>query len=229
MSGTNWIDIIVLAIILIFAIKGLGSGLIREVFGIVGIVGGFVAAFKFKSEAGAWISANLYDLHKIGIMGGNGTETIVGFIAVLFGIWFIALIVGEFLAKLVGVSGLGLVDKLGGFFFGGAKIFLIFSIFAVFINSAAFLNEQAKPYFEKSAIYPYLLSSGTAVMGIKKEDIVKKIEEISDENRTDIVQESSEVNQNLDNFDSNSSDYYQNYGNIDENISIEGGENEQKN
>lgn len=194
MSAMNWLDIIVLGLVFIFGLKGLSSGLIREIFGIIGMIGGFVAAIRYKEEIGAWISKNIYDLGELGVMSASGTEAVVGFLAALFGIWFVALILGELLTKLLGLTGLSLIDRVGGFVFGGAKIFLIFAILAVFIRSSAFLNDQARPYFENSITYPYLVNVGTKIMGIKKDDIITKIEDITnkDSNKTTVIYETSE-------------------------------------
>ena len=214
MSGINWLDLIIIAFTLIFALKGLSSGLIREIFGIIGMIGGFIIAIKFKSEVGAWISSNIYDLNKLGLMDSNGTEIIVGFVAALFGIWFIALILGELLTKMLSLSGLGIVDRIGGFVFGGAKIFLIFAIIAVFIRSSAFLNKQARPFFENSFTYPYLIHTGAWMMGLKLNDIIPVIEDEKNKeaNQTNIIYEKSNFNENFINGESNETEK-QNYEN----------------
>lgn len=214
MSGINWLDLIIIAFTLIFALKGLSSGLIREIFGIIGMIGGFIIAIKFKSEVGAWISSNIYDLNKLGLMDSNGTEIIAGFVAALFGIWFIALILGELLTKMLSLSGLGIVDRIGGFVFGGAKIFLIFAIIAVFIRSSAFLNKQARPFFENSFTYPYLIHTGAWMMGLKLNDIIPVIEDEKNKeaNQTNIIYEKSNFNENFINGESNETEK-QNYEN----------------
>lgn len=214
MSGINWLDLIIIAFTLIFALKGLSSGLIREIFGIIGMIGGFIIAIKFKAEVGAWISTNIYDLNKLGLMDSNGTEIIAGFVAALFGIWFIALILGELLTKMLSLSGLGIVDRIGGFVFGGAKIFLIFAIIAVFIRSSAFLNKQARPFFENSFTYPYLIHTGAWMMGLKLNDIIPVIEDEKNQeaNQTNIIYEKSNFNENFINGESNETEK-QNYEN----------------
>jgi len=70
-------------------------------------------------------------------------------------------------------TGLGIIDKVGGFIFSAAKIFLIFAIVAVLIKSAAFLNTQTKPFFENSVTYPYLVKAGEFIMQIKDNENVK--------------------------------------------------------
>ena len=147
-------------------------------------------------------------------MDSNGTEIIVGFVAALFGIWFIALILGELLTKMLSLSGLGIVDRIGGFVFGGAKIFLIFAIIAVFIRSSAFLNKQARPFFENSFTYPYLIHTGAWMMGLKLNDIIPVIEDEKNQeaNQTNIIYEKSNFNENFINGEGNETEK-QNYEN----------------
>ncbi|NLK67015.1 MAG: CvpA family protein [Campylobacteraceae bacterium] len=193
MTGINWLDIVVLVLVLVFALKGLASGLIREIFGIIGMVGGFVCAMRYKEEAGAWISSNVYDLQSIGLMSGNGTEIIVGFLATLFGIWFVALVLGELITKMLSLSGLGIIDRVGGLIFGGAKIFLILAIIAVFIRSSALLNKQAKPYFDNSVTFPYLVNTGAFLMDLELKDLTSAPESAGtkESNETNIIYEKS--------------------------------------
>lgn len=226
MAEFNWLDIFILILILIFALKGLKSGIIRELFGTIGIIGGFIVAIRYKSEAGSWISKNVYDLNQINIMSGDGLETIVGFVATIFGIWILALILGEILSKLLELSGLGILDKLGGVIFGGTKIFLIFSILVTFIHSAVFLNSQIKPYFEKSITYPYLLKTGNYLMNFEKEKISLEISNKIDENKTNIVYEKSEEDADSNNSLMQIEQEAQDTNNL---IKNEGDQNESKN
>lgn len=164
---TNWFDIVTLGLIFLFGLRGLSNGIIKEIFGILGLIGGLMAAVKFKVEAGAWISANVYDLSKGSSISGGGTEMLAGFLAVLFGTWIVCLILGEILSKLMSLSGLGIIDRIGGVIFSTAKIFLIFAVVASMIKTSAFLNTQTKPLVEKSVVYPYLLAFGDKILQIK--------------------------------------------------------------
>ncbi|WP_297574971.1 CvpA family protein [uncultured Campylobacter sp.] len=177
--GANWLDIIVLALILIFGLKGLKSGMVREIFGIAGLIGGLYFAIRYKSGAGAWIDQNIYSLDRINIVGGDGTQVAVGFLALLFSIWIICLILGEILAKLFSLSGISFVDRIGGFLLSGSKIFLILSVFAALIKTSAFLNETTRPYFKDSLIFPYLLSTGQKIMDIDYTTIKESIENVN--------------------------------------------------
>lgn len=173
LENINWFDLITIVLIVLFGLRGFVNGIIREIFGILGLIGGLILAVNYRAEAGAWISANIYNLHGANAIGGDGTEILAGFLGVLFATWIVCLIAGEILAKLIKFTGLGIIDKVGGFIFSAAKIFLIFAIVAVLIKSAAFLNTQTKPFFENSVTYPYLVKAGEFIMQIKNNENVK--------------------------------------------------------
>jgi len=164
LNDMSYIDLVVGILILLFALKGLKSGIIREIFGIIGLIGGLWMAMKFREEAGAWITTNIYDFNKIGVASSAQTETIVGFLGVLFGVWIVCLIIGEIIARLLQLSGIGILDRLGGFVFGGAKVFLVFAALATLLNSMSVFTDKFNPYLEKSKLYPYLSEWGKKII-----------------------------------------------------------------
>lgn len=180
----NWFDVIILVLVLIFGLKGIKSGIIREIFGLFGIIGGVYFAIKYKNQAGLWINDNIYNLTKIGVIDAHGTQIIVGFLALLFGIWIISLILGEIISKLLRLSGLEIVDRIGGFVFGATKVFLIFSIFLVLIKSSVFLNDKINPYLKNSITTPFLMNFGRKIMQFDIKTVVRETNE-TDKNTTE--------------------------------------------
>ena len=165
MSSAQWFDALVIGLMVLFALKYLASGLIREVFGIGGIIGGIYIAAKYKMQAGEWITKNVYDLTQNGVIEAQGTQMLSGFIATLFCFWIVCLIVGEILSKLINLSGLGIINHLGGAIFGVAKIFLILSVITALTQSAILLNKQTHKYVENSLVFPYLVKFGSMIIG----------------------------------------------------------------
>ena len=51
MEISAWIDIAVVAFTLILGIKGIINGLIKELFGLIGLIGGLVIATRFSDVA----------------------------------------------------------------------------------------------------------------------------------------------------------------------------------
>ncbi len=155
----TWFDIIVIALTLLLGVKGIMNGFVKEVFGLVGLIGGVILASRYASDAGVIISENLYKLN-------DSSAFFFGFLATLLVFWVACLGLGKIVAKLLDASGLGLFDKILGFFVGSAKIFLVFAIFCAIISNITILSEKFEPYFEKSKVYPLLLASGKFIMNL---------------------------------------------------------------
>lgn len=153
-------DLGVAALVLILGIKGVINGLIKEVFGLVGLIGGIVVASRFAKEAGELVSEKVYKLD------GDSVLFFMGFLVLLIGFWLACLAIGAFLSKMVGLSGLGFLDKIGGFIIGSAKIFLAFSVLFAIISNMQTINSKIEPYFQGSKLYPMLLSSGKWIMNL---------------------------------------------------------------
>lgn len=165
MEQFAWFDLITLGLILILAIKGVINGFIKEVFGLVGIVGGIYLATRFASQAGVWINTNLFTF------GNESSMFLIGFLGVLIGFWIVALIVGVMFSKLVDLSGLGFVNRLLGFIVGGAKIFLIFSVIFVAISHVEFIQDNLNKYLKNSKMYPIFVKAGTYIIDIKPDSL----------------------------------------------------------
>ncbi len=165
MEQFAWIDIITIGLILILAIKGVINGLIKEVFGLVGIVGGIYFATRYANEAGVWINTNLFTF------GNESSMFLIGFLSVLIGFWLSAIILGALFSKLLRLSGLGFLDKLLGFLVGGAKIFIIFSIIFVAVSHVEFIQDKLNRYIKNSFMYPYLIKTGTYIVDIKSDKL----------------------------------------------------------
>jgi len=169
MENISIFDIISISLIFILGIKGVINGFIKELFGLIGIIGGIFVASRFAQEAGEMISANIYKLDS------SATLYLVGFIVVLVIFWILSLFVGHLLEGLIKMSGLGSIDKLAGFLVGSAKIFLVFSILAVTLSNIEFLKQRADEYMAKSFMYPIFVETGTYIMKMDSEKIANDI------------------------------------------------------
>lgn len=160
MEFVTLFDVVVVSLVLILGIKGVISGLIKEIFGLVGLIGGIVVASRFAAKAGQIISDKVYKLD------GDTVVFFAGFLSTLIVFWIVCLGIGAFLSKLVGLSGLGFLDKLGGFVVGSAKIFLVFAVLIVTVSNIQVLNNKIEPYFTGSKLYPVLLETGKWIMNV---------------------------------------------------------------
>lgn len=169
MDFITWFDIIIIAVVIILGIKGIINGLIKEVFGLIGIIGGVIIASRNANLVGDLISLYIYQL-------SDSAEFFFGFLLALLVFWFVCLMLGNLLSKMLKMSGLGFVDRLLGFFVGAAKIFLVLAILAAIVSKISILNQKISPFFEGSKVYPILLSAGQFIMAMDVSKVKDSVE-----------------------------------------------------
>ncbi|MCR4941549.1 MAG: CvpA family protein [Campylobacter sp.] len=214
MNSIVWFDVIIIGAILILGLKGLINGLIREIFGLIGLIGGLILASRLKDVGGDFIYANIYQIQNQSLL------EFVSFISIWIIFWLFCLLIGKFLAKLIGASGLGFLDRIGGFLAGSAKIFLTVAAVLAIISTTN-LSDKIEPYFKDSKVYPIFLQTGKwiANMDVKaiKNDVESLVLDKSQEKKSDVLYQ---IDQNLSDavkIDQNLSTTIK----IDENVSKE--------
>ena len=169
MENISLFDIISLSLIIILGIKGVINGFIKEVFGLVGIVGGIFLASRYAQNAGDFIQHNLYNFEN------KASSYLIGFIAVMILFWILCLFIGFIIARLLKMSGLGGLDKLAGFLVGSLKIFLVFSILAVALSNIAFIKSRTDKYMKKSFMYPIFIDVGRYIVKLDTNNIINSV------------------------------------------------------
>ncbi|TQR61140.1 CvpA family protein [Campylobacter troglodytis] len=153
-----WFDILILAFTFLLGLRGIISGLVKEVFGLLGIIGGVLLASRYSQTVGQLIDSKIYKIANDDLM------LFAGFLVILIIFWILCLLMGLLLSKLVTMSGLGFLNRLGGFLFGCAKIFLIFAILIFCIGRFSYFDEQLDKYTQGSFILPTLKKAGAFIM-----------------------------------------------------------------
>ena len=103
----NWLDIVIIVVIVLLGIAGLRQGMIRTVFGIAGLIGGIVLAGRYYGELAALLFPS-------GAIWGN----IAAYAIILLATLLVAGVIGWLVAKLVHFAALGWLDRLVGFILG---------------------------------------------------------------------------------------------------------------
>lgn len=161
-------DMVIIGITLLLALKGLLKGLIKEVFGIIGIIGAIFVASRFANDIGNIIAPLLS-------IENETTIKLIGFIVTLVGFWLIVYILGIIVSKIFSASGLGIVDRIFGFIFGAAKIFLIFSVIAYAAYQVESFKKVIDDKSKNSMVMPHLLSVGSFIIKLDTTAISEKI------------------------------------------------------
>jgi len=158
MIDFNYFDITIGAIVLILGIKGFMSGFIKEVFGLVGLVGGVYLASRLATDASAFIDTNFIHIENTALL------KLIGFLAILTVVWFSATILGSIFSKLTSISGLGFINRLLGFIAGGGKYFIIFALIVTALSNVTLVKDNIGKYVNDSVLYPYLLKTGASII-----------------------------------------------------------------
>jgi membrane protein required for colicin V production len=180
MMDFNYFDVTISAIILILGIKGFMQGFIKEIFGLLGLVGGVYFASRLSDKAAAFIDTNFLHLENPSLL------KLIGFLAILIVIWLGATVLGSILSKLTSESGLGFLNRLFGFIAGGGKYFLIFALIVTALSNVTLVKDNLEKYVSDSMLYPYLKEAGsylinldTSAMGLTVSDTTEVVKETS--------------------------------------------------
>jgi membrane protein required for colicin V production len=138
-------------------LKGLFRGLIKEVFGLVGIIGGVYVASRVTKSVGLLID-------KFIPIENETTMLLIGFVISLATFWALLYLLGIILSKMFSLSGLGIFDRLFGFVFGGAKVFLIFSVIIYAVSQVNAIKVTLDKKAQNSIMYPILQDVGAMII-----------------------------------------------------------------
>jgi len=153
-------DAIIIIIIMILGIKGFFNGFVRELAGLIGLIGGLYLASIYYHQVGVYINNNLINIKN------SSAIDLVGFVAVFFIFWIISIFIGFLLAQILKLSSLGILDRLVGVVFSAGKFFVIFSIVLALIYQIKFLRKEFNLLFQNSKLIPIMLYVGEKVINI---------------------------------------------------------------
>ena len=165
MMDFNYFDVTIASIVLILGIKGFMNGFIKEVFGLVGLVGGVYFASRLADTAATFIDTNFIHLENPSLLN------LIGFLAILIVIWVGATILGSLFSKLTDQSGLGFLNRLFGFIVGGGKYFLIFALIVTALSNVTLVKDNLEKYVKDSVLYPFLQEAGSYLINLDPADI----------------------------------------------------------
>ena len=139
------IDILFLAMMVIAVFKGMRNGLIVALFSIIGWVVGLYAAFMFSGLAENYLKGVLNLSPRV--------LSIVAFILVFSLVSLLVNLGARIVEKLIGLTPIGWLNRLGGIFFYGLLYALIFSVMIYFAEKVRLVSEET---VSSSRMYPWV-------------------------------------------------------------------------
>jgi membrane protein required for colicin V production len=104
----NILDVILIILLLISAVSGFASGLIKSVFSFAGVIAGVALAGRFYISLAGLLS----------FISNTAAANIVAFAILFIAVMIVASILGLIFTKLVSAIMLGWLNRLGGAVFG---------------------------------------------------------------------------------------------------------------
>lgn len=140
----NYLDIIIVIILSYCVIRGVFRGLIKELSSIIGVFGGFYAAYTYykvvAKPLSEWIS-------------NPGYLNILSFMVIFCVVFLVISILGVIINYLLKLAFLGWFDRFCGALFGTLKSLLIVSVILIALTS--FLPKGA-PLIKDSLLSPHV-------------------------------------------------------------------------
>jgi membrane protein required for colicin V production len=183
----NYFDLIAASIILLLGLKGVLNGFFKEVFGLIGIIGGIFIASRMGDTVGKYLSDLIFKFEN------QGAISFSGFLATLAVFWLVMIALGFTFKKLTHLSGLGIFDKILGFFFGASKFFLIAAVIAHAVYNIKSLRTTLDSALENSVLFPVMVETGAFIMKLDPVDMSDKINETIDKSTEMINDKTKEI------------------------------------
>jgi len=156
-------DIIVIAIIGILTIIGLWKGMVKQLFGLLGVIAGCILAMKFYQPCSKFLTSF-----------NPGTAKTVSFIVIFLVCILVAHLIGWAVGRFFVISKLGFLNRIGGGFLGFLKGCIIVSVVVIVLT--AFLSTNSS-LFKKSSTIKYILPVTTMLKKVTRGDIKAKYDE----------------------------------------------------
>jgi len=155
----NFFDIIVIVILGYCLIRGVFRGLIKELSSIIGVLGGFYAAFTYymllAKPLSKWIA-------------NTGYLNILSFLIIFCGVFIIISILGVIINYLIKIAFLSWLDRILGSVFGAMKGILIVSVLLIALT--AFLP-KGTPVIKDSLLSPYVTLVSEKIAKVVSKDM----------------------------------------------------------
>ena len=154
----NYFDLVVAVIILLLGLKGILNGFFKELFGLIGIVGGIFIASRVGNDVGAFLNENIFHFESQAVVSFSG------FLLTLALFWLAMIGLGHLFKKLSSLSGLGALDRIAGFVIGSGKFFLIAAVIAYALNNINAVRDNIQEPLKNSILFPVLVETGGYIM-----------------------------------------------------------------
>lgn len=159
----NWLDYVLLAIIVVTAVYGIFKGFVKQVIGLVAVIAGLVLAVLYYTQA-----AGIF----MGFVKNRLVSNFLGFLLIFLLVVIAGGILGHLLTKAM-LGPLALINRLFGAVFGIITAVLVCGILVFALVSF----EMAQPAVRASVLAPACLGVTRAVIHMVPKDLRSRFDE----------------------------------------------------
>lgn len=165
----NYFDIVISILVLFLGLKGIINGFFKELFGLIGIIGGIFLASRVGDNVGKFINDTILKFEN------DAAISFTGFLVTLALFWLFMIMVGAIFKRLSSLSGLGIFDKILGFIFSAGKFFLIAAVIAYAAYNIKAMKPNLDSIMKNSFMFPVLVETGSVIMKLDPIEISSDI------------------------------------------------------
>lgn len=143
----NWVDIIIVIILIVGFAKGIGNGFVRGLFGLIALVLGIIVASTNYQQISELL---LYRLP-----GGERLQDIIAFMLVFLIVLIVVSLIGNLVSKAFKLAALGWLDRLAGAFLGVFVSCLFVGFLLILVVIAGFHETNG---VRRSTVAPVVVS-----------------------------------------------------------------------
>jgi membrane protein required for colicin V production len=148
----NWLDIVLLVILLVSVLDGVHKGFSREIIGLAAAMLGLLLATQFYRLAGDSLKPYITQ---------EWLSSITGFLIIFLAVLIVGSIVSSLVRGILSTAGLSTIDRLLGALYGFARGSLI--ALAIIVATRAFTSTEA---VVQSRMAPYLIRASGLVVRV---------------------------------------------------------------
>jgi membrane protein required for colicin V production len=156
-------DIVVLVVVGILTIAGLFSGMVKQLFGLAGVIGGYMLAMRYYQFCSKYLTSF-----------SPGTARAISFVLIFLACIVAAYFIGWLVGKIVTISGLGFFNKMGGALLGFVKGCLIICVMVIVLNT---FFPADTGFYKRSHTIKYIQRVTALFKKVTREEIRNKYEE----------------------------------------------------
>ncbi len=139
--GLNYLDVVLLGILALFALRGAVRGFVNEVAGLAGLICGVVLAGNYYGRVGGMLASHFQDA---------SWPYLAAYVLILAGVMLLAALIARILNKILRAAYVGWLNHLAGMVAGVLEGFLLCAVLTAVLTH--FLGET--PFVSRSRLVP---------------------------------------------------------------------------